>query len=119
MRRAERGFAVLEVVAALAILALSGVALVELASGGTRALTAAGERERELADQDRLLTAYALLDRNDLDLRLGGRDVGDYRVVVERPEPALYRVAISRRASADVEDLVTVLHRAPELTRAP
>lgn len=119
MRRANRGFALLEVVAALAILALAGVAMVELAAGATRALAGAGERGRALADQDRLLTAYALLAGPDLDLRLGRRDVGQYLVEVQRPESTLYRIAISRQDSPDVEDLVTVLHRPGGPARAP
>ena len=111
MLRGNRGFALLEVVAALAILAMAGVALVELAAGATRALTTAGERGQALADEDHLLTAYALLAGPDLDLRLGRRDVGPYVVEVERPESTLYRVAVARQDSPEIEDLVTVLHR--------
>jgi hypothetical protein len=82
-----------------------------LVDAGTRAVTQARERERELADEDRLLSAYTLLARPDLDRRLGIRDVGPYLVKVQRPEPTLYRVALSRGQAPDVEDLVTVVFR--------
>ena len=112
MSRGNRGFALLEVVLALAILALAGTSLVQVAAAGTRALDGAGRRTIELADEDRLMTAYALLDRRGLDLRLGRTAVGSLLVEVQRPEPELYRVAIGRVDSPDKEDLVTVLRRA-------
>lgn len=117
MRRAERGVALLEVLAATVILTVAGLALVELVSGATRAVATAGAREKELADEERLLAAYTLLGRRDLDLRLGVREVGPYAVSVQRPERALYRIALARVASPAVEDLVTVVHR-PEPTDA-
>jgi type II secretory pathway component PulJ len=118
MRRAERGFALLEAVAALVILGVAGIALVEQVAAGTRAEAVAATRERELADEERLLTAYTLLARGDLDRRLGRRDVGPYAVEVQRPEPVLYRIALSRLAAPDVEDLVTVVYR-PEAAHGP
>jgi type II secretory pathway component PulJ len=111
MHPAERGIALLEVLVALVILATAAIALVELVDAGTRAVAEARVRERELADEDRLLSAYTLLARSDLDRRLGTRDVGPYRVNVQRPEPSLYRVALSREVAPDVEDLVTVVFR--------
>lgn len=118
MPSAERGVALLEVLVALVILATAAIALVELVDAGTRALTVARVRERELADEDRLLSAYTLLARSDLDRRLGTRDVGPYLVNVQRPEPVLYRIAVSREKAPDVEDLVTVVYR-QEPARAP
>lgn len=109
--RSDSGVALLEVLAAITILGIAGLALVELVSSGTRALTEVRARETELADQDRLITAYALLTRPDLDQRLGRRDVGDYFVEVQRPERSLYRISLGRRAAPQMEDLVTVVHR--------
>jgi len=117
VRRAERGVALLEVLAATVILTVAGLALVELVSGATRALTVAVAREKELADEERLLAAYTLLGRRDLDQRLGVREVGPYAVSVQRPERTLYRIALVRVTSPSVEDLVTVVHR-PEPTDA-
>ena len=118
MRRAERGVALLEVLAATVILTVAGLALVELVLGATQAVTTARARERELADEERLLAAYTLLGRSDLDLRLGENAVGPYAVSVQRPERVLYRVALARATNPAVEDLVTVVHRA-EATRGP
>ncbi len=111
MQSRERGAALLEVLAAVLILGIAGLALVELVAGGARAAAAARLRETELADQERLLTAYTLLTRTDLDQRLGRREVGPYVVEVQRPERTLYRIGIARATAPEVEDLVTVVHR--------
>lgn len=100
----ERGAALLEVLAATLILGIAGLALVELTATGLRATATAEQRERELMDQERLLTAYSLLRRPELDQRLGDRQVGPYLVNVQRPERELYRIAVG--------DLVTVVHHA-------
>jgi hypothetical protein len=110
MRR-ERGVALLEVLAAVVILGVAGLALVELVGGGTRAVTVARERERELADEERLLTAWSLLKREELDQRIGEREVGPYVVRVQRPERGLYRVAIERKDAPGVEEVATVVWR--------
>jgi hypothetical protein len=107
----ERGVALLEVLAAVAILGVAGLALVELVAGGTRAVAVARERERELADEERLLTAWSLLKREELDQRIGDHSVGPYVVRVQRPERGLYRIAIERKEAAGVEELVTVVWR--------
>ncbi len=118
MRCTDRGVVLLEILAAVLILTVAGLSLVELTAAGARATAAAGDRERAQRDEDRLLAAYSLLTRSDFDLRLGSRTVGPYVVQVERPERALYRIAVSQDRSAAVEDLVTVLYR-PESTDAP
>ena len=102
MRSPEGGVALLEVLAAILILSVAGLALLELVSAGTRAVTTARARERELADEERLLAAYTLLTRSDLDRRLGQREVGPYVAQVERPERMLYRIALGRRVVPDV-----------------
>ncbi len=93
--RSERGVALLEVLAALAIVGVAALALVELEAAGLRATGVARDRELELADADRLMAAYTLLTRNELDQRLGDRSVGRYLVNVQRAEPDLYRIAIA------------------------
>ncbi len=110
MRR-ERGVALLEVLAAVVILGVAGLAFVELVAGGTRAVAIARERERELADEERLLAAWTLLKQGELDQRIGERAVGPYVVRVQRPERGLYRIAIERNEAPGVEDLVTVVYR--------
>lgn len=114
---AERGVTLLEVLAAVVILGVAGLGLVELVTGGTRAIAAAREREQELADEERLLAAWSLLTARELDQRLGWRDAGPYRVGVQRPERGLYRIAIARAHAPEVEELVTVVYR--EVRDAP
>lgn len=111
MKRTEKGAALLEIVAALAVLSLASLTLIEVVSSQIRSTHLAAQREREIWDQDRLLSAHALLSATDLDLRLGTREAGPYLVTVQRPEPTLYRIAIARRSAPEVEDLVTVVHR--------
>ena len=111
MKHPESGAVLVEVLAAIAILAFAGIAMVELVASGAHATVAATVREEELADQERLLAAWALLSKNDLDQRLGRREVGPYVVEVQRPERGLYRIAVVRRDAPAVEDLVTVAWR--------
>jgi Tfp pilus assembly protein PilX len=118
MRRAERGVVLLEILAAVVILTAVGLSLVALTAAGARATATVSDREHEQMDEDRLLAAYSLLGRGDLDLRLGSRSVGPYVVAVERPEPALYRVAVSEQRSPAMEDLVTIVYR-PAPSDAP
>jgi hypothetical protein len=101
--RGERGVVLLEVLAALMILGTAALALVELESAGLRATAAARDRELELTDVDRLMVAYTLLNRPELDQRLGDRTVGRYVVNVQRPERGLYRIAVG--------SLITVVYR--------
>jgi prepilin-type N-terminal cleavage/methylation domain-containing protein len=111
VRGRERGVALIEVLAAVAILGVAGLAFVELVSAGTRAERGSRVRERELADEERLLAAWTLLKREELDQRIGERSVGPYVIRVQRAERGLYRLAIERRAAPGVEDLITVVYR--------
>jgi hypothetical protein len=108
--RADRGAALLEVLAAVVVMAIAGISMLELVGTHGRAVTTLRARELELADEERLLTAYVLLSRVDLDRRLGEVLVGPYVVGVQRPEPALYRIAV-RRPETAAEDLATVVYR--------
>jgi type II secretory pathway component PulJ len=101
----------LEVLVAIVILAVAGLAAMQAVADALSSEARLGLRERELADADRLLSAYSVLGRRDLDLRLGTRVVGDWSVEVQRPRPALYRVSLARADASDVEVLVTVLFR--------
>jgi len=102
----------LEVLVALVVLTIAGIALMENVGAGLRAERAARDRESRLATEDRLLAALTLLRRTDLDQRIGRRQIGEFVVDVQRPEPTLYRIAILQQQSLQVEDLVTVVYRA-------
>ena len=109
--RNERGVALLEVLAAMVILALAGVSLVELVGSGLRGERDARIRETTLATEERLLAALTLLNRQELDQRIGRRAIGEFVADVQRPEPTLYRIALLQVQSPEVEDLVTVVYR--------
>ena len=108
----------LEVLIALAILSTAGTAMVELVGAGVRSEHDARLSEQTLAAEERVIAAMTLLKREDFDRRLGRREVGELVVDVERPERTLYRIAIARTGSPQVEDLVTVVYR-PEPAGAP
>lgn len=109
--RNERGVVLLEVLVAIVILATAGIALTETVGAGLRAEREARARENTLATEQRLLAAYTLLTRRELDQRIGRRRIGEFVMDVQRPERALYRIALVRSESAQVEDLVTVVYR--------
>jgi type II secretory pathway component PulJ len=108
----RRGSALIEVLVALVILAAAGVSTLAYLSAFVDARARIQAREADLLRADRVLTATALLAREDLDLRLGIRRVGGYLVRVDRPEPLLYRIAVSAEEMAVEELLVTVVFRA-------
>ena len=110
--RNERGVVLLEVLVALVVLTIAGIALMENVGAGLRAERDARDRETRLATEERLLAALTLLRRTDLDQRIGRRQIGEFVVDVQRPEGTLYRIAILQNQSPQVEDLVTVVYRA-------
>jgi prepilin-type N-terminal cleavage/methylation domain-containing protein len=116
--RTDGGFALLEVLVALAILASAGLGLLEVVAGGLRAEREAREREHLLATEERVLAALTLLKREEFDRQLGHHPIGELVADIERPEPTLYRIGLSRGSSPQVEDLVTVVYRR-EPTHAP
>ena len=109
--RNERGVVLLEVLVAVVILATAGIGLVELVGAGLRAERDARLREATLATEERLLSALTLLNRTELDQRIGRRQIGEFVVDIQRPEPTLYRIALIQAQSLQVEDLVTVVYR--------
>ena len=102
----------LEVLIALVVLATAGIGLVELVGSGMRAERDARLRESSLTTEQRLLSALTLLNRQELDQRIGRRPIGEFVVDVQRPERSLYRIALLHEASPELEDLVTVVYRA-------
>jgi type II secretory pathway component PulJ len=108
MRSTERGTVLLEVMIALTILLASGVSLLSLLGASLASEASLAQREAELRDLDRLLTAMTLLTREDLDRRLGRHPVGSLTAEVQRPESGLYRLAVSRTGEGP---LVTVVYR--------
>src|SRR5262245_41786497 len=118
IRLSDRGVVLLEVLVALLILSLAGLAAVQLVTAALHAEHEAAGRERELASAERVLAAATLLTRSELDTRIGRSSAGDLLIDIQRPEQMLYRIAVLRRQSPDVEEVVTVVYR-PESFRAP
>jgi len=112
--RSERGVVLLEVLVAVVILATGGIGLLELVGSGLRAERDARLRETTLGTEERLLSALTLLNRKELDRRIGRRQIGEFIVDVQRPETTLYRIALLQEQSPRVEDLVTVVYRAED-----
>ena len=110
--RNERGVVLLEVLVAVVVLATAGIGLTELVGSGLRAEREARLRENTLATEERLLAALTLLNHNELDQRIGRRQIGEFIVDIQRPERTLYRIALLQEQSPQVEDLVTVVYRA-------
>jgi type II secretory pathway pseudopilin PulG len=110
--RAERGSALLEVLAALTIFALAAVGIVTLLAQTTDVERRAESVEQRLADQERLLVAVTLLTREDLDRRLGRRSAGPYVVEIQRPVRTLYRVTVALGDAPGAPDLATLVYRA-------
>lgn len=111
MSRGERAAVLLEVVVALTLLVVSGLSVVSLLSAAMRSEKELAGREAMMAEADHVLAALALLDRTDLDRRLGRHPAGGFVAEVRRPEPSLYRIALRSTDTAAVELLVTVVHR--------
>ncbi len=112
--RNERGVVLLEVLVAIVILATAGIGLVEVVGSGLRSERDARLREITLATEERLLAALTLLNRTELDQRIGRRQIGEFVVDIQRPEQTLYRIALVQVQSPQVEDLVTVVYRRKE-----
>ena len=111
MGRGDRGIALLEALVALVVLGSAGLSVAGLVSAGLRSEQEARARERMLATEERVLTALTLLQRGDLDRRLGRHRLGEFVVEVQRPERTLYRIALADTIAPDVEALVTVVYR--------
>jgi len=112
MASSVRGGALLEAVVGLAILSVAGAAVIGLVAGGLASESRAAVRERMLEEAERLLAGTVLLDRGDLDRRLGAQVIGAFAVVVTRPEPTLYRLSIAAAEHPESELLTTIVYRA-------
>lgn len=105
------GFALLDVLLALALLGSAGLAVISLLDQAMRAEHAARDAEREYQAADRVLTALTLLHRSELDQRIGTRPLGEFIVDIQRPERGLYRIALAGVSAPERQLLVTVVAR--------
>lgn len=105
------GVVLIEVLIALAILALTGLSTVSYVSTLTRVQTRGIEREAEMESAEELLIEHALLEHRELVQRLGARSVGSFVVWIDRPRPELFRVGIAPAPRPESELLATLLYR--------
>jgi prepilin-type N-terminal cleavage/methylation domain-containing protein len=105
------GFALLEVLVAIALLGGAGLATVLVLRQATRAEALAAQEERILDQADRVLCALTLLTARELEQRVGRHQIGEFEARIERPEPGLYRIAIHSADSSARQLLVTVVAR--------
>lgn len=105
----RNGFALIEVIVALALVASAGLALVDVVSEAARVEDRAARRETRVRDEDRLLRAYTLLTARDLTARVGLNHTGPYVVRVQRDGWDMFDVSVSERGGDP--DLSTSLYR--------
>jgi hypothetical protein len=97
--------------AALAIFAAASVSVLGLLAQGAEHERRAEAAETRIADEERLLAAFTLLNRQDLDRRLGRRTVGPYVVEVQRPAAEIYRLTVGLKDAPVAPDLATLIYR--------
>jgi len=98
--RGKTGAVLLEVLVAMTILAVAGMALLSGSSQAAQSLSMAREREREMRDASAFLDAVSLWTRADLDRHLGTRPQGPWRMHVARPTVSIYEVTITDSATS-------------------
>ncbi|HXG45457.1 MAG TPA: hypothetical protein VNJ71_11930 [Gemmatimonadales bacterium] len=96
---------------ALAVLMVAGLPVLALGQEGLATVERDRWEERTMARADRLLSALALLGRDELNQRIGRHEMAGFMVAIQRPDPWFYRIAIEDLEFEGVEVLVTVLHR--------
>ncbi len=109
--RNQRGVVLLELLVALVLLSTAGLATVLLLAEGARGIVRAARAEAASRRAERLLQAYALMTRRELEQRIGEQDFGPASVQVQRPSRTLFRIAVRETGSRHRPLLVTVLFR--------
>lgn len=104
------GAVLLEAIIALAILAISGIAVLQLTSESYLAVSVAAAEEFRMRNATRLLAAASLWSRTELDQRLGVRVQGGMLMSIERLSATLYHVRLSDR-TGEALLLSTTLYR--------
>lgn len=110
-RLGQSGAILLEVLCAVTIVAIVALATVrnlEQAIDGSRR---AVEEESQMEASQRVLAAMSLLNRRDLDMRIGVHPAGEFLIDVRRPKPDLYRIAIKHQRAPASDLLATVVYR--------
>jgi len=113
--RTRRGSALIEVLVALVLLAVSGVAMVTLLGQTGRSMQSTRNTELETRAASRVLDRFAAMDRAALLASRGRRDAGGFRADVVEESPDLFQVAVAASDTSAVL-LGTILYR-PDSSR--
>ena len=108
---ARPGAALLEVIVALTILSVAGLATLSASRQAADVVQRAQRADEETRAASAFLDAVSLWPRADLDRHLGVRGEGRWHLRVDRPSPTLYRVTLTDTTDARVL-LTTSLYRA-------
>jgi Tfp pilus assembly protein PilV len=111
----RRGSALIEVLVALVLLAVSGVAMVTLLGQTGRSMRATRDTELETTAASQVLDRLAVMDRAGLLASLGRLDTGGFRVNISEASPDLFAVAVAESDTSAVL-LRTVFYR-PDSSR--
>jgi type II secretory pathway pseudopilin PulG len=111
--RSRRGSALIEVLVALLLLAISGTALITLLGQTTRSIVTVFATERQTRDAAAQLTRLSTLNRSDLIGRTGRGYVRGWWLAVDRANADLFDVSIAASDTGMVL-LRTTLYR-PEV----
>jgi hypothetical protein len=97
--RLHRGVVLLEVVTALALVAIAAVVLLRAELASTQAVARAFALEADIVAADRLLSAASLWPADELDQHMGERIQGRWSMVIQRLEPTLYSISLFDRTT--------------------
>jgi len=109
--RDERGVVLFEVLVALTILAVAGLAIESAVGEQARSLADLRAHEEEMRRADQVLTQLSIRDQHNLAIRIGRRVEGGFVTDVQRPRPGLYRLAVADTVAPEVTLLVTAVYR--------
>lgn len=115
-RGPNKGLVLLEVMIALAILAVAGVSALTLAVNSLAAIERAQRANQASERASHFMDAVSLWTRSDLDRHLGDRSEGAWRLSIGRPVPTVY--VVSLRDTATNRDLFTTSLFRPEASYA-
>jgi type II secretory pathway component PulJ len=117
--RARRGIALLEVLAAFALVATAGIALLGFARQSAAAVELGTQRELELRRAALLLHRYTLLSATELAAKSGQRPEQGFEVRICSNDRRLFNVAILDPASASPILSTTVYPRRRRADASP
>ena len=107
----KRGVVLLEVLVALTVVTVGGLAALEAVTTGLRTERDMAGREQEMERASRVLARYAVLDRPALEQRIGAQVLDGFEVSVQRPSETVFRLALVATAAPGQEMLVTLVFR--------